>query len=297
METEKSEPVRGLRSLIKGWSYDNKQNSVDNNGSLPFPLLCPQAFICAIIIRMRIVRKAKYPIGGMFMKRRILIVDDEKNIVDILKFNLNKESFDTLEAYDGRQAIEIAEREKPDLIILDIMLPEMDGFTVCRKLRQTMQTPILMLTAREEEVDKVLGLELGADDYITKPFSPRELMARVKANLRRVIDESIPQQKDDLIRYSDLEIDINRYEVRRSGQVIELTLREFELVKFLGLQKGQIFSRENLLEKVWGYEYFGDVRTVDVTVRRLREKLEKDASKPEYILTKRGVGYYFNPAI
>lgn len=231
------------------------------------------------------------------MKRKILIVDDEKNIVDILKFNLKKESFDTLEAYDGRQAIEIAEREKPDLIILDIMLPEMDGFTVCRKLRQTMQTPILMLTAREEEVDKVLGLELGADDYITKPFSPRELMARVKANLRRVIDDDAPGIKDEIIRHSDLEININRYEVKRGGTVIELTLREFELLKFLAMQKGQIFTRENLLEKVWGYEYFGDVRTVDVTVRRLREKLEKDPSKPEYILTKRGVGYYFNPAL
>ncbi len=231
------------------------------------------------------------------MKRRILIVDDEKNIVDILKFNLVKESFDTLEAYDGRQAIELALKEKPDLIILDIMLPEIDGFTVCRRLRQTMQTPILMLTAREEEVDKILGLELGADDYITKPFSPRELMARVKANLRRVIDDSIPLEKDDLLNYSDLEIDVARYEVRRDGSVIELTLREFELVKFLALQRGQIFSRENLLEKVWGYEYFGDVRTVDVTVRRLREKLEKDASNPEYILTKRGVGYYFNPSL
>ena len=231
------------------------------------------------------------------MRKRILIVDDEKNIVDILKFNLQKESFDTLEAYDGKTALEIAEREKPDLILLDVMLPEMDGFTVCRKLRQTMQTPILMLTAREEEVDKVLGLELGADDYITKPFSPRELMARVKANLRRVIDDMVPQQKDEILRFADLEIDINRYEVRRDGEIIELTLREFELVKFLALQRGQIFSRETLLEKVWGYEYFGDVRTVDVTVRRLREKLERDPSKPVYILTKRGVGYYFNSAV
>jgi len=229
------------------------------------------------------------------MKRRILIVDDEKNIVDILKYNLHRESYDTLEAYDGEQAIEIAQKEKPDLIILDVMLPKIDGFTVCRKLRETMQTPILMLTAREEEVDKVLGLELGADDYITKPFSPRELMARVKANLRRVIDDTVPQQQNDLIKCADLEIDVNRYEVRRDGTVIELTLREFELVKFLAMQRGQVFTRETLLEKVWDYEYFGDVRTVDVTVRRLREKLERDPSKPEYILTKRGVGYYFNP--
>ncbi|HAA25439.1 MAG TPA: DNA-binding response regulator [Ruminiclostridium sp.] len=228
------------------------------------------------------------------MKRKILIVDDEKNIVDILKFNLNKEGFDTIEAYDGRQALEMVERENPDLILLDIMLPEYDGFTVCKRIRQTMNTPIIMLTAREEEVDKVLGLELGADDYITKPFSPRELMARVKANLRRM-SEDVQKTQGEILKCGDLTIDINRYEIKRGDEIIELTLREFELVKFLAAQRGQIFSRESLLEKVWGYEYYGDVRTVDVTVRRLREKLERMPSKPEYILTKRGVGYYFNP--
>lgn len=230
------------------------------------------------------------------MKRKILIVEDEKNIVDILKFNLKKEGFDTVEAYDGKQALEMVEREKPDLILLDIMLPEYDGFTVCKKIRQTLNTPILMLTAREEEVDKVLGLELGADDYITKPFSPRELMARVKANLRRVVEDNQKTQSE-VITCGDLTVDVTRYEVRRGNDVIDLTLREFELVKFLASQKGQIFTRELLLEKVWGYEYYGDVRTVDVTVRRLREKLEKVPSKPEYILTKRGVGYYFNPSL
>lgn len=228
------------------------------------------------------------------MKSKILIVDDEKNIVDILKFNLTKEGFQTIEANDGEQAIESALNEKPDLILLDIMLPKMDGFTVCRKLRQTISTPIIMITAKEEEVDKVLGLELGADDYITKPFSTRELMARVKANLRRVSTENAATKESSIFRCGDLEIDTERYEVRRNGQVIELTLREFELLKFLALQQGQIFSRENLLEKVWGYEYYGDVRTVDVTVRRLREKVESDPSNPNYIMTKRGVGYYFN---
>ncbi len=229
------------------------------------------------------------------MKRRILIVDDEQNIVDILKFNLQKEGFETLEAYDGQQGLELAEKEKPDLILLDLMLPEMDGFTVCRRIRQNSQVPILMLTAREEEVDKVLGLELGADDYITKPFSPRELMARVKANLRRTAEEIVKKEEHPVLRGGDLEVDPAQYEVRRAGTVLELTLREFELVRFLLEQRGQIFTRENLLEKVWGYEYYGDVRTVDVTVRRLREKLEREPSRPEYILTKRGVGYYFNP--
>ena len=231
-----------------------------------------------------------------FLSKRVLIVDDEKNIVDILRFNLKKEGYDTLEAYDGEEAIELALSRNPDLILLDIMLPKMDGFTVCRKLRQSIATPILMLTAKEEEVDKVLGLELGADDYITKPFSPRELMARVKANLRRLVPAEQVNAADKLHvnKYGDLTIDSDRYEVRRDDNVIELTLREFELVKFLAAQQGTIFSRECLLEKVWGYEYYGDVRTVDVTVRRVREKLELDPANPQYIVTKRGVGYYFN---
>lgn len=228
------------------------------------------------------------------MSKKILIVDDERNIVDILKFNLKKEGFATIEAYDGEQAMELALNQNPDLILLDVMLPKMDGFSVCRKLRQTITTPIIMLTAKEEELDKVLGLELGADDYITKPFSQRELMARIKANLRRSEIEVPAQKTGSVLKCGNLTIDIDRYEVKRDDTVIELTLREFELVKFLALHQGQIFSREELLEKVWGYEYYGDVRTVDVTVRRVREKLEKDPSNYEYIMTKRGVGYYFN---
>jgi len=227
--------------------------------------------------------------------KKILIVDDEKNIVDILKFNLKKEGFTTIEAFDGEQAVELAFSENPDLILLDVMLPKMDGFTVCRKLRQSLTTPIIMLTAKEEEVDKVLGLELGADDYITKPFSQRELMARIKANIRRTAMEEVAATRAaNIIQAKDLVIDCDRYEVKRDGKVIELTLREFELVKFLAMYPGQIFTRETLLEKVWGYEYYGDVRTVDVTVRRVREKLERDPSNCEYILTKRGVGYYFD---
>ena len=229
------------------------------------------------------------------MAKKILIVDDEKNIVDILRFSLRKEGFSTIEAYDGEQAVELAFNENPDLILLDVMLPKMDGFTVCRKLRQSLTTPIIMLTAKEEEVDKVLGLELGADDYITKPFSQRELMARIKANIRRTAMEEVAATRAaNIIQAKDLVIDCDRYEVKRDGKVIELTLREFELVKFLAMYPGQIFTRETLLEKVWGYEYYGDVRTVDVTVRRVREKLERDPSNCEYILTKRGVGYYFD---
>ncbi len=230
------------------------------------------------------------------MDRKILIVDDEKAIVDILKFNLEKEGFQTVEAYDGEEGYRKVFLENPDLILLDLMLPKMDGFEVCKKIRERLSTPIIMLTAREEEVDKVLGLELGADDYITKPFSVRELMARVKANLRRSSTDETPSVTPgtpEIIRVGDLIINCERYEVKKGDKVIDLTLREFELLKYLVLQPDRIFSREALLEKVWGYEYYGDVRTVDVTVRRLREKIETEPSEPVYVITKRGVGYYF----
>jgi len=225
---------------------------------------------------------------------KVLIVDDEHNIVDILKANLEREGYQTISAYDGVQAIEMGINQKPDLILLDCMLPKMDGFDVCRKLRLQTNVPILMLTAKSEEIDKVLGLELGADDYITKPFSVREVLARVKAQLRRVnITEIGGDEHPKVMNFGDLEIDQEAYQVRRNGDIIELTLREFELVRFLAKNAGQVFSRESLLEKVWGYEYYGDVRTVDVTVRRTREKLEPDQHNYRYIMTKRGVGYYF----
>lgn len=224
------------------------------------------------------------------MPAKILIVDDEKNIVDILKYNLLKEGFETIEAYDGKEAIEKALRLNPDIILLDVMLPVYDGFAVCRKLREKIQTPIIMLTAKEEEVDKVLGLEMGADDYVTKPFSPRELIARIKSNLRRsALTSAIGS--NDVISIFDLEIDLARYEVKKDGKLIDLTAREFELIKYLVQNAGKVFSRETLMEKIWDYEYFGDMRTVDVTVSRLREKLSNNIN--EYILTKRGVGYYF----
>nr|HPJ23170.1 response regulator [Clostridia bacterium] len=195
------------------------------------------------------------------MPAKILIVDDEKNIVDILRFNLQKEGFETVEAYDGKEAIEKALRAKPDIILLDVMLPVFDGFTVCRKLRERIQTPIIMLTAKEEEVDKILGLEMGADDYVTKPFSPRELIARIKSNLRRSSIES-RSESPDVVHAFDLEIDIARYEVSKAGRIIDLTAREFSLIKFLVQNAGKVFSRETLMEKIWDYEYFGDMRTV-----------------------------------
>ena len=231
-------------------------------------------------------------------ERCVLIIEDEQAIVDILKFNFKKEGYKVLEAMDGQTGLELALTQNPDLILLDVMLPKMDGFEVCKKIREKSSVPVIMLTAREEEVDKVLGLELGADDYMTKPFSIRELTARVKANLRRTsIDKAqVAEDNASLISSGDLTINVERYEVSKHGKVIDITLREFELLKFLATQPERIFSRENLLENVWGYEYYGDVRTVDVTVRRLREKIEDDPGMPRYIITKRGVGYYFNKA-
>ena len=228
------------------------------------------------------------------MENLILVVDDEKPIVDILKLNLTKSGYKVVEAYDGEEAVEKAKSCDPDLILLDVMLPKMDGFGVCKKIRETSSTPIIMLTAREDEVDKVLGLELGADDYMTKPFSLRELLARVKANLRRTVIAVTDNSQSDIMEFGAIKIIPEKYEVTKNGTVIELTFREFELLKFLAMQKGKIFSRESLLNKVWDYEFYGDVRTVDVTVRRLREKIEDNPSEPQYIMTKRGAGYYFH---
>lgn len=229
----------------------------------------------------------------MKMENLILVVDDEKPIVEILKMNLIKSGYRVIEAYDGDEAVKKALSEEPDLILLDVMLPKQDGFSVCKNIRATSSVPIIMLTARDEEVDKILGLELGADDYITKPFSLRELMARVKANLRRTQFAEASDEKGEILTFGDLSIDLDKYEVKKRGSVIELTFREFELLKFLATKSGKIFSRENLLNKVWDYEFYGDVRTVDVTIRRLREKIEDNPSIPSYIMTKRGVGYYF----
>lgn len=226
--------------------------------------------------------------------KKILIIEDEKSISDIIKFNLTKEGFAVETAFDGQEGFEKAISEKHDLILLDIMLPIMDGFAVCRKIREKSNVPILMLTAKEEEVDKVLGLELGADDYITKPFGMRELIARIKANIRRSeTADSAKNEPANIQEFGNLAIDMNRYEVRKNDKPLELTLREFELLKYLAERENRVFSREQLLEEVWGYEYYGDIRTVDVTVRRLREKLEDDSSDPKYIMTKRGIGYYF----
>ena len=236
-------------------------------------------------------------------KKTVLVVDDEVAIVELLKHHLKLEGYDILEAYDGISAIEIATEKRPDLILLDIMLPKLDGLSVCKRIKNIYNVPILMITAKDTEIDKILGLELGADDYVTKPFSTRELMARVKANLRKVDINNLeakesaknvpaPKPAENKIHVGDLTLDLDRFEVKVKNETIDLTLREFEVLKFLAQQPGQVVTREILLEKVWGYEYYGDIRTVDVTVRRIREKIEKDTSAPQILITKRGVGYY-----
>ncbi len=229
------------------------------------------------------------------MAKKILIVEDERNIVDILAFNLAREGYSTLEALDGALGFQLAMEKDPDLILLDLMLPKMDGFEVCRRLREAGKaTPIIMLTAREEETDKVLGLELGADDYITKPFSMRELLARVKSNIRRTEMQSQPAANPNQVEIGRLRIDLDAMMVYKDGAPVDLTQREYELVRLLSSKPGQVFSRELLMEKVWNYEgYVGDVRAVDVAIRRLREKLEDDPAAPEFVLTRRGLGYAF----
>jgi len=225
------------------------------------------------------------------MSYKILVVDDERPIADILQFSLEKEGYEVICAFDGDEAIKKALGEEPHLILLDIMLPKKDGMEVCRQVRQTKDIPIIMLTAKDSELDKVLGLELGADDYVTKPFSTRELVARVKANLRRYQTKTPQNQAEEGIKIGNLVINTDSYTVHRSGELIDLTHREFELLLYLAKHKGYVLTREHLLQQVWGYDYYGDVRTVDVTVRRLREKVEKDPSQPEYIMTRRGIGY------
>lgn len=231
------------------------------------------------------------------MHKSVLIVDDEKSIVDILKFNLENSGYSVIFAYDGREGLKLAREKNPDLILLDIMLPYIDGFEVCRTLRaEGSNIPIIMITAREEETDKVFGLELGADDYITKPFSVRELLARVNANLRRAVaSESFSQEASgDVRKFRELAIDLQRHTVFKNGVALELTQREYELIIFLAAAPGKVFSRQELMSEVWQYDYYGDLRAVDVAVRRLREKIEDNPAEPGYVMTKRGVGYYFS---
>ena len=231
------------------------------------------------------------------MSKKILVVEDERNIVDILTFNLAREGYETLEALDGAAGLRLALEQDPDLILLDLMLPKMDGFEVCRRLReQGRATPIIMLTAREEETDKVLGLELGADDYITKPFSMRELMARVKSNIRRteMLTKAASQPSGDRLELGRVQVDLEAMLVYKDGEPLDLTQREYELFKMLASNRGQAVSRESLMKEVWNFEGFvGDVRAVDVAIRRLREKLEDDPAAPEFIVTRRGLGYAF----
>lgn len=238
------------------------------------------------------------------MGKKVLVVDDERLIVKGIKFSLVQDDMEVDCAYDGEEALEMAKKTEYDIVLLDVMLPKMDGFEVCQRIREFSNMPIIMLTAKGDDMDKILGLEYGADDYITKPFSVREVVARVKANLRKSethydslksshdSDSHKETKKLNTIKIGDLTLDLEKYEVNVNGTIVNLTLREFEVLKYLAQQQGQVVTRESLLEQVWGYEYYGDIRTVDVTVRRIRERIEKDTSNPKYLITKRGIGYY-----
>ena len=229
----------------------------------------------------------------------VLVVDDESRMRKLIRDFLSQKQYKILDAGDGEEALKVFEENQNsiNLILLDVMLPKADGLTVCKRIRQTLsKTPIIMLSAKGEEIDKILGLEIGADDYMTKPFSVRELIARVKANLRKVEqnDElSASGVRNNKIVVGDLKLDFDKFEVEVRGQkVTDLTRREFEVLRYLAQKPGQVVTREDLLEKVWGYEYYGDIRTVDVTIRRIREKIEKNTANPKILITKRGVGYY-----
>lgn len=223
-------------------------------------------------------------------RETILIVDDEKNIVELIKYNLDKEGYKTICAYNGFEAVTVAEGEKPDLIVLDVMLPGQSGMDVCRILRKTVNTPIIMVTAKGSEIDKILGLEIGADDHITKPFSPRELVARIKAVLRRTSNK---REDKDVIKFGNLSINLTKHDVYKDREKVELRPKEFDLLRILCSSPGTVFSRDSLLEQIWGYEFAGGTRTVDVHVRRLRQKIEADPDRPEMLITVHGIGYKF----
>ena len=236
-------------------------------------------------------------LGRDINQKTILVVDDEESIVELLVYNLEKEGYKTLQANDGVTAVDIAVKEKPDLILLDVMLPNMDGISVCKRIRYSLNVPILMISAKDTELDKVVGLEMGADDYITKPFKIREVMARIKANLRKselmIQPEIKSESEENTITVGDLRLDLKKIEARVKGEIVDLTIKEFEVLKYLATQPGEVVTREMLLKKVWGYDdYVGAIRTVDVTVNRIRDKIEKDKANPKILITKRGVGYY-----
>lgn len=228
-------------------------------------------------------------------KKKILAVDDEEQILDLLKYNIEKEGYAFISAQDGEEGLEKVINEKPDLVLLDVMLPKMDGLSVCRKIRQEqISVPVIMLSAKGEEIDKILGLEIGADDYMTKPFSTRELIARIKANLRKLEqDDNVTYTKGNKLTVGQLTFDLDKFEITVRGQVVNnLTKKEFEVLRYLAQKPGQVVSRATLIKEVWKYDYLGDIRTVDVTIRRIREKIEKNTANPKILITKRGVGYY-----